>query len=251
MKSRRGLFFALPFFVSVSLRLIAAEPEVSETDLPRVPPTEPDKALPTFQIKKGFRLELAPAEPLVVDPIAMAFDEDGRLFVVEMRDYPERRNERPHLGRIRMLTDTDGDGRFDKSAVYVDNLPWPTAVICWKGGIFVGATPDILYCQDTNGDGVADVREVVFTGLGSDYAPYEVNKLNVQALFNGFTWGLDNRIHCANGGVGGRVHFVASEIIRAGEEEAGKNSESQNRKPKYLEPVGQAIFLSPANHYPS
>src|SRR5207249_11148174 len=134
----RGLYLALPCFVPVSLRLIAAEPEGSETDLPRVPPTEPDKALPTFQIKKGFRLELVAAEPLVVDPIAMSFDEDGRLFVVEMRDYPERRNETPHLGRIRRLEDTDGDGRFDKSTVYVDDLLWPTAVICWNGGVIVG-----------------------------------------------------------------------------------------------------------------
>ena len=180
-------------FLSLSLAASAADLEVSDQDLPRVPPTEPDKALATFQIKKGFRLELVAAEPLVVDPIAMSFDEDGRLFVVEMRDYSERRPER--LGRIRRLEDTDGDGRFDKSTVYVDNLPWPTAVFCYAGGVFVGATPDILYCKDTSGDGVADVREVVFTGFAGDYAPYETNRLNVQALINSFNWGLDNRIH--------------------------------------------------------
>ncbi len=214
MKPRLKFVAALAPLLSVSFRLLGVEPEVSEKDLPRVSPTEPDKAVATFQIKKGFRLELVAAEPLVVDPIAMAFDEDGRLFVVEMRDYPERRNETPHLGRIRMVEDTDGDGRFDKSTVYADNLPWPTAVICWKGGVFVGATPDVLYCKDTNGDGVADVREAVFTGFASDYAPYEVNKLNVQALFNGFTWSLDNRIHCANGGDGGKVCLVDSPFVR-------------------------------------
>src|SRR5437667_2042561 len=219
----------------LSIPIPAAEPEVSERDLPRVPPTEPDQALSSFQIKKGFRIELVAAEPLVVDPIAMAFDKNGRLFVVEMRDYPERRNQTPHLGRIRMLEDTDGDGRFDRSTVYVDNLPWPTAVICWRGGIFVGATPDILYCKDTNGDGVAEVREVVFTGLASDYAPYEVNKLNVQALFNGFTWGLDNRIHAANGGDGGTVHLVHSEFTRAWQEQAGINPKSEIRNPKSLD----------------
>ena len=141
MKPWNKLLFELVCSLSVSLRTTAAEPEVSEKDLPRVPPTEPDKALSTFQIKRGFHPELVAAEPLVVDPIAMAFDEDGRLFVVEMRDYPERRNQTPHLGRIRLLQDTDGDGRFDKSTVYVDDLPWPTAVLCWNGGVFVGAPP--------------------------------------------------------------------------------------------------------------
>jgi len=192
-------------FLVFSLRAFAAEPEVSDQDLPRVLPTEPDKALSTFQVKKGFRLELVAAEPLVVDPIAMSFDEDGRLFVVEMRDYSERRNETPHLGRIRMLEDTDGDGRFDKSTVYVDKLPWPTAVFCYNGGVFVGATPDILYCKDMNGDGVADTREVVFTGFASDYAPFETNRLNVQALMNSFNWGLDNRIHGSASMSGGKV----------------------------------------------
>src|SRR5690606_14328778 len=80
--------------------LLAAEPVVETEQLSRVPPTPPEKALETFQIKDGFRLELAAAEPLVVDPIAICFDENSRMFVVEMRDYSERRDER--LGRIRM-----------------------------------------------------------------------------------------------------------------------------------------------------
>src|SRR5262249_58054133 len=105
-----------------------------------------EKALATFKVKPGFRLELTAAEPLVVDPVAMSFDENGRLFVVEMRDYSERRAER--LGRIRLLEDTDGDGRFDKSTVFADDLGWPTAVICYQGGVFVGCTPDILYFKD-------------------------------------------------------------------------------------------------------
>src|SRR6266498_1519775 len=198
---------------------LAGEPQVDPAQLPRVPPTAPDQALSTFRVKPGFRIELVAAEPLVVDPIALSFDENGRLYVVEMRDYSERRPEK--LGRIRRLEDTDGDGRFDKSTVFAEGLPWPTAVICWNGGVFVGATPDILYCKDTNGDGVSDVREAVFTGIASDYAPFAVNKLNVQALFNGFAWGLDNRIHGANGGDGGKVSVVESEFTRAWRRAAG------------------------------
>src|SRR5688572_24006001 len=190
----------------------AAEPEVPAEQLPRVPPTEPDKAVSTFRVKPGFRIELVAAEPLVADPIAISFDEDGRCYVVEMRDYSERRPER--LGRIRRLEDTKGDGRFDKSTVFAADMPWPTAVICWGGGVFVGATPDIIYFKDTTGDGVADVRETIFTGFAADYAPFETNKLNVQALMNSFNWSLDNRIHGATSFNGGKVKRVDSPFVR-------------------------------------
>ncbi|HVR37050.1 MAG TPA: PVC-type heme-binding CxxCH protein [Methylomirabilota bacterium] len=182
---------------------MAAEPGLEEADLPRVPPTEPGDAPNTFEARPGFRMERVASEPLVMDPIAMAFDEEGRLFVVEMRGYSERRDDR--LGRIRRLEDTDGDGIFDRATVYVDGLPWPTAVICHDGGVFVGCTPDILYCKDTDDDGQADVREVVFTGFANDFMQDSARRLNVQAMMNSFTWGLDNRIHGASGGSGGRV----------------------------------------------
>ena len=193
-------------------RLIAAEPQVDSAQLPRVPATPPEKAVGTFKVRPGFRIELVAAETLVVDPIAMSFDEDGRCYVVEMRDYSERRPER--LGRIRLLEDTNGDGRLDKSAVFAQDLPWPTAVLCWDGGVFVGATPDIIYFKDTNGDGVAEVREVIFSGFASDYAPFATNKLNVQALMNSFNWSLDNRIHGATSFSGGKVKRVDSPFVR-------------------------------------
>src|ERR1041385_1794597 len=191
--SARMKFIAALVSSSAAVALLAADPVVETKDLPRVPPTEPDQVMSTFKIKPGFRIELVAAEPLVVDPVAMAFDEDGRLFVVEMRDYSERREEK--LGRVKLLEDTDGDGHFDKATIYVDQLARPTAVVCYDGGIFVGASPDIFYFKDTNGDGVADFRRVVFTGFGTAVA-----KLNVQQLLNSFTWGLDNRIHGALGG---------------------------------------------------
>ena len=177
---------------------LAAEPEADVGDLPRVPATEPDKALTAFKVKPGFRVELAAAEPNVRDPVALSFDEYGRMYVVEMRDYSERRDER--LGEVRLLEDTDNDGRFEKSTVFADGLPWPTAVICYGGGVFVATTPDILFLRDTNGDGKADERRVVFTGFGKG-----VERLNVQALPNSFNWTLDNRIHGATGPNGGQV----------------------------------------------
>src|SRR5882762_188845 len=147
------------------LRLPAPEPVVDPKALPKFPPVIVRDALNTFQLRKGFRLELVAAEPLVTDPIALAFDEDGRLFVVEMNDYPERGDQL--LGQVRRLEDTDGDGRFDKSTVFAKGLRWPAAIACYGGGVFVGATPDLLYFKDTDDDGVADQKQVVLTGWGN------------------------------------------------------------------------------------
>lgn len=165
-----------------------------EKDLPRIPATEPKDALGTFEIDPNYRIELVAAEPLIHDPIAMAFDEQGRLFVVEMRGYSERRDM--DIGAVRMLTDTDGDGVYDKSDVYIDGLKWPTAVACYDGGIFVAAPPSIHYFKDTDGDGKADIKEEVFTGFGLG---------NVQGLLNSFHWTLDNRITGATSSSGGNV----------------------------------------------
>src|SRR6476660_5200047 len=117
------MLFGAAVFMSCRIWAASNEPTVTAKDLPRVPAVEPDHALATFKIKPGFRLDLVAAEPLVTDPVALSFDENGRLFVAEMRDYSERRDE--HLGRIRMLEDTDGDGRFDKSTIYAQDLAWP------------------------------------------------------------------------------------------------------------------------------
>jgi putative membrane-bound dehydrogenase-like protein len=197
---RTALWLRAGLCLSTLAHLVsAAEPDVTASDLPRIPPTEPAQAIKTFQVKPGFRVELVAAEPLVVDPIAMCFDENSRLFVVEMRDYSERRDER--LGRIRMLEDTDGDGRMDRATVFAENLPWPTALCWYNGGLFVGSTPDILYFKDTDGDGKADQSKIVFTGFGS-----HATRLNVQQLLNSFVWTLDNRIHGATAGNGGVIH---------------------------------------------
>jgi len=184
-----------------SLGVLAAQGTRDHADeLPRFPAVPPERALETMVVQPGFRLELAAAEPLVHDPVAMAFDEDSRLFVVEMRGYSEQRDEL--RGAVRVLADVDRDGRFEKSTVLVDKLPWPTAVACWKGGAFVAVPPDIWYFKDTDGDGHADVRDKIFTGF-SHY--------NVQAMVNSFRWGLDNRIHGAASSGGGEMARVDAE----------------------------------------
>ena len=174
------------------------DPEADPKELPRIPATEPDKAIGTFQVRPGFKLELAAHEPLVTDPIDIEFDEKGRLFVVEMRGYSERRDDA--LCQIKLLVDENDDGTFDKSTVYAGGLKWATSVTCWDGGVFVAATPDIHYFKDTDGDGVADVKKIVYTGFGDGAA-----RLNVQALVNSLQWGPDNRIWGATAGNGGAV----------------------------------------------
>lgn len=168
-------------------------------ELPRIAATEPADALKTFSIIDGFHLELAAAEPLVRDPVAMAFDEQGRMFVAEMTGYSEQREEIP--GDVRLLSDTDGDGVYDHATTYATDIPWPVAVACYDGGIFVGAAPDILYFKDTDGDGVADTRQVVFTG-------FKLN--NVQGMLNSFNWGLDHRIHGSSSANGGDIATVGA-----------------------------------------
>ena len=163
-------------------------------DLPRYPAVEPKEAIGSWQVKSGFKLELAAHEPQVRSPIAVSYDEKGRMFVVEMIDYSEMRDVTPHLGRVSMLEDKDGDGYYETSTVFADNLPWPTGVICANGGIYVIATPDVYFFKDTKGTGKADVREVVFTGFGTG-----LKMLNVQGLANCPQWGLDNCIHIQSG----------------------------------------------------
>jgi putative membrane-bound dehydrogenase-like protein len=142
---------------------------------------EPKDAISTWQVKKGFKLQLAAHEPQVRDPIAICFDERGRMFVCEMHDYSEMREVTPHMGRISMLQDKDGDGYFETSQIFADDLPWPTGLVWANGGLYVGATPDIWRFEDKDGDGKAEKREKVFTGFGTG-----LKMLNVQGLMNSF-----------------------------------------------------------------
>lgn len=205
--------------VGWSVRLVAAEPVADVSQMPRVPATAPAAAAGTFTVRPGFQSQLVASEPLVMSPVAVAFDEAGAAYVVEMRDYSERRED--HLGVIRRVVDTDLDGRMDTATVWADGLPWPTAVACWDGGVFVGATPDLWYLKDVDGDGRAEVREKIFTGFGSETQPLDPAKLNVQAMLNSFHWGIDQRIHGATSMAGGRVSLVDSAFVRDWRSRAG------------------------------
>jgi putative membrane-bound dehydrogenase-like protein len=171
------------------------------SDLPHIRPKSPAESLKAFRLHSGFRIELAAAEPLLASPVALDFDEDGRLYVAEFREFNQRDSSQPHgRGRIRLLKDTKGNGVYDKSTVFLDNLDSPTAVCCYDGGVFVGAAPNILYAKDTDGDGKADVRRVVYTGFARD--------VGGETLFNSFRWLFDNRIHVQTSTSGGAVRHA-------------------------------------------
>jgi mono/diheme cytochrome c family protein/glucose/arabinose dehydrogenase len=160
---------------------------------PGGPPLSPRQALETFVLPPGYRIELVAAEPLVQDPVAIDFDSDGRMYVVEMRGYMpnlDAEGEDRPVGRIVRLEDLNGDGRMDRSTVYLDSLVLPRAVKALEHGVLVAAPPYLWLTRDTTGDGRADVREVV----RDDYGDPEINP---EHNANGLQWGLDNWIHNA------------------------------------------------------
>ena len=148
----------------------------------------PEQALSTFQLPAGFDIELVAAEPLIDDPVSFEFGADGKLWVVEMGDYP--RGDGDSGGSVKYLEDTNRDGVFDKSTTFVDGLSFPTGVFPWRKGALISCAPEIFYAEDTDGDGAADVRKVLFSGFSES---------NPQHRINGFAYGLDNWVYLGSG----------------------------------------------------
>lgn len=155
-------------------------------------PTTPEESIARMSVPPGYVVELVAAEPDVQSPVAMAWDEKGRLFVAEMTDYPITRGG----GRIRLLEDPDEKGRRRKSTVFAEGIPFPTGVSPFRGGLLVSAAPDLLFLKDEDGDGRADRREPLLTGFAEG---------NQQLRVNAPLRGLDNWIYLCNGRSGGRV----------------------------------------------
>lgn len=164
-------------------------------DIP--PPRTPQRSLESFSLSIPGEVQLVAAEPLVADPVAFDWAPDGRLWVAEMADYPLGIDGQGKPGgRVRVLTDRDGDGRYDESVVFLEGLPFPNGIKVWRDGVIVSTAPDVFFAADDNGDQRADRREVLFTG----FAPG-----NQQHRVNGLRWGLDNWLYLANGDSGGTV----------------------------------------------
>jgi putative membrane-bound dehydrogenase-like protein len=165
-------------------------------------PKSPEASLKSMSVRPGFKVELVAAEPLVMDPVGFAWGADGKLWVVEMADYPLGIDgQGKHGGRVRYLEDTDGDGRYDRSTLFLDGLGYPNGVAPWRKGALVSCAPEIFYAEDTDGDGKADKREVLYRGFGEG---------NQQHRANGFTYGLDNWFYGANGDSGGKIKSLVN-----------------------------------------
>jgi putative membrane-bound dehydrogenase-like protein len=199
--NRRNLLRGLGIYAAAGALLTgarAAEPPVKPKPpaMTAVSPLTPEQALAAFKVEPGMRVELVAAEPLVADPLAIAFDERGRMFVAEGRSYPvEPGGSQPPECSIALLEDTDGDGRYDKRTVFADGLQFVDGLLPWRGGVFATCTSDVLYLKDTDGDGRADVRKVVLTGFG--IVATSQHYVNTPLL------GLDNWIYLPDGFSGG------------------------------------------------
>lgn len=160
---------------------------------PPAPPLSVEEALKSFRMQPGFQVEVVASEPLIEAPVEIEFDPDGRLYVLEMRDFMpnvDGRGEDRRTGRVSVLEDTNGDGRMDKSTVFVDGLLMPRAIAVTRGGLLVAEPPHLWFFKDTNGDRKADEKEEVSNDYGS--------QANPEHNANGLLWARDNWIYSAN-----------------------------------------------------
>ncbi|RPD41991.1 PVC-type heme-binding CxxCH protein [Chitinophaga barathri] len=155
-------------------------------------PLSPEASAKLIQVPPGFDLELFASEPDIINPISMAWDEKGRLWVIETVDYPNSVRDDKGVGddRIKICEDTDRDGKADKFTIFADNLNIPTSLVFYNGGVIVSQAPHFLYLKDTNGDGKADERKVLIDGWGT---------FDTHAGPSNLQYGMDNHIWGAVG----------------------------------------------------
>src|SRR3954469_21812616 len=158
-------------------------------DRPPGPALSPTEAIAQMTVPSGFAVELVASEPDIVNPVAMTFDERGRIWITESLEYP-RSEAGPGRDRVKVLEDTDGDGKADKFTIFAEGFNIPSGIAVGHGGVWLANAPDILFLQDTDGDGKADKQEVGVTGFGRD---------DTHELPNSLTWGPDGWLYGLNG----------------------------------------------------
>jgi putative membrane-bound dehydrogenase-like protein len=203
LPTMRFSHFLVVAAITTAASSISDAHQPTETDEARA--KSPEESLRSIRMRPGFEVELVAAEPLVQSPIAFAWGPDGKLWVVEMGDYPLGLDGKGKPGgRIKVLEDTKGTGKYDKATVFLDNLEFPTGVLPWGKGVLVTCAPEILYAEDTDGDGKADVRRPLYVGFTRGNPQHRVNTL---------AWGLDNWIYGANGDSGGGIKSLKTGTV--------------------------------------
>jgi len=202
----------LPPVLAVAASSVASDQEPAVQDQQPSALSSPIAAENSFQhleLHPDVKIELVAAEPLVIDPVAMAFDAQNRLWVVEMTDYPHGPAEgEPPKSRIKILRDRDSDGDYETATVFADQLLFANGVLPWKGGVIVTMSGEIAYLKDTNGDDKIDLKETWFRGFAEQ---------NPQLRANHPTLGLDGWVYVSNGLRGGKVVAVKKEWSKEAE----------------------------------
>lgn len=208
-------------FLAGALSLAAQIPVPSDAP----PPLSPAQSAQKFRLAPGFRITLAASEPLIREPSGACWDEHGRFYVCELHGYnlegqydidelnktgqldrvvrriqandaAKKAAEAGTFGTVKLLADTDGDGTMDRATVFADHLPPAYGICAARGGVIVACAPDIVYLADRDGDGQAEVREILFTGF---------NTGNLERGINAPQWGLDDWIYFGRGHGGGTI----------------------------------------------
>jgi len=184
----RSIFMTLPLLMAADT--FGAVPDTVtpwRQDQPPNQPYSPQEALSKMTVPEGFTVELVASEPDIVNPIAMSFDDRGRIWITESIEYP-RKPAGVGRDRVKVLEDTDADGRADKVTIFAEGLNIPTGVAIGYGGVWVLNAPDLLFMREK--DGKETSREVVLTGFG---------RTDTHELPNSLTWGPDGWLYGLNG----------------------------------------------------
>ncbi|WP_411274958.1 c-type cytochrome [Daejeonella sp.] len=203
MKNRLGVLGSLAVSMLVYTCTISKDANQAGSPYPKrvfnpKPSSEylsPEESMKTFNLPKGYHLELVASEPMIKEPVAIAWDGNAKMYVAEMLTYmqdADATGERVPRSRISLLEDTNNDGKMDKSTVFIDNLLLPRMILCVNHELLVNETNTITITayKDTNGDGKADAKRVVYEKPG-----YSANDVNMEHQRSGLDWNLDNWIY--------------------------------------------------------
>ena len=166
--------------------LLLAGAASAQRDLKDIPAPDVQAEMDAFELADGFEVNLFAADPVVVKPIQMNWDERGRLWVCGSSIYPHIEPGQQAGDKIVILEDTDGDGRADKHTIFADNLHIPTGILPGDGGVYVANSTEILHLSDTDGDGKADHRRILLSGFGVE---------DVHHMIHTFRWGMDGHLY--------------------------------------------------------